>query len=209
MNQTEFADWIDYHMRAYPRLRTWLNEHDGQDEFWRKRLRDVSAESARQATDILHARDEQPKGYADHPRAIYRIAMQESPTPSMIRPVRYVDGVQVYNCGRCQDSGFVSVLSPKTLKALHNNDEAYGLRWCAVACECEVGSQRTRQRWKRPMLQWRDGHVLFTHQIMYDHMLDENDRPIRDDWEACRLLLTDHDERTRATEWVPDQPYPG
>ena len=190
MNRTEFADWLDYHSKAYPGLKAWLAKTEGQDDFWFNRLRDISLASARQATNELHTRDEQPKGYADHPRVIYRIA---SDSPSIVRDKpQYIGGQQVFRCSRCEDSGFVSALSPATLKALWRNDREHSLRWCAIACDCDTGDRRVRAPQRKRIGQWRDGHALFSYLDVVSNVGRGDD-----EWDVAREMLTDYDSRVQ------------
>ena len=234
MNRDEFGEWLEYHSKAYPSLVRWLNDNSGQAEMWHKLLQSTPIAAARTATDELFASEEQPRGYGEHPRAIKKLAwshLQQSNRP------RYMHGEITFTCHRCRDTGQVSVVSPLTLRDAWHNDDERGVRWCAVACNCNAGLHWSQPpKGVRPMPEWQENRPLFT----WDQVLARAEElyPPRYDgqptdyravlagetacdtstaychlFEAVRALLLDYDERHSQGESLDavqfSAPYPG
>ena len=191
MVEGEFNQWLEHHIEAYPGLAPWLEENESQTNFWMRTLISVEFEEAVAATDELYAAEKQPMGYSAHPRAILAIVRRNR--GSKEPDVKYVDGERVFKCWRCEDSGYVSVLSPNTLKRLWKDKPNEGLRGCAVLCNCETGNLRAQMRWKegRQPPQWKDGHCLLTFLQVYSVAAAKQ----ISDWQAAHLLLMSHHEK--------------
>ena len=161
MNQDEYQEWRRYHAKAYPGLIAWLDRNDGQDVLWQRLLANTPYEAAKAATDQMFSMDEQPRGYSEHPRIIRRLAYEVAPRRDTRMPT-YIDGQATFACGRCQDSGFVSVLTPETLKRVWRDDANKALRYCTIACDCDEGNRVIERKWdkRHRMPQWRSGHAL-------------------------------------------------
>ena len=142
MTAGEFDRWLEYHTKAYPGLQAWLTKNSGQLPFWEKVLKRFGYSHCTEATDRLIVSDDQPRGYTDHARAIARIArdVQLSSTGSLRRKDRSViDGHDVFKCPLCQDTGFVYVVSPSTIREYRCGNLG-APRFCDVSCSCERGA---------------------------------------------------------------------
>ena len=184
MNNREFNQWLDHHKTAYPGLSAWLRTNLGQLDHWERTLSAVTLVEARNASDAMVEKDEQPKGYSEHARWIRRIAMESrgvagrssEPAGPQVR-----DGHLTAHCTRCMDYGVVSVLGPSTIKRLRTNDENHSVLTCAIACDCSRGNMHARK-----LPRWQAGYMLIRYDDVLDRMADHHE----DMWEAALALTS-------------------
>lgn len=214
MTPDEFDQWLDHHAGMYPGVKRWLAkpENEGVEAAWERLLSRTSLEAAKRASMELFEQDEQPRGFGEHPRAVKRLAWELRPKQQVARKI---DGQDTFRCLRCRDSGVVSVVNPATLRAVWRDHESHGVRWCAVACDCEAGDHFVAPpKGVRPLGRWDQHRPLFSFEEVYEHArtIDQRD-PVRATWEAIKQLLEEHDAaRTRGQTLEEVQfaaPYPG
>ncbi len=73
MNTEQFWSFIQHHKIRYPGLDEFFKRTPGQPSVWNDMLGDFDLEELKQASDDLNRSEEQPRGYADHPRTLRAI----------------------------------------------------------------------------------------------------------------------------------------
>jgi hypothetical protein len=193
VNTEEFGQWLAYHTTAYPGLTKWLETNDGQVDMWARLLQKTPLDAARRATDALFEQEDQPRGYGEHPRAIKRLAWETRAAPPQ---PRQINGHDTYLCPRCRDSGILSVASAATLRAAWVDMRSHGVRWCAVACDCEAGERfAAPPKGVRPMLRFQRNSTLFTfEEVIEQARAIDPKSPDTNLFAAVRQLLIEHDQ---------------
>ena len=193
MTPSEFHDWIHYHGEAYPQWEQFARSADMETaSAWRGTLVGCSLDACKQATsDMLAGRIKKPFRDEDHIRAIRDQASRI--TAASIKPKDNRERSSL--CPICQDSGFVSVLSPRTVSEAKRGLYDDFSRWlssgvggkpparakwyaCALWCGCRIGTtqrQRTEEAarsdarqagWSAMPIYDPDRHVRVTHDLL-------------------------------------------
>lgn len=166
MTTDEFREWLNQHKAAYPGLIDWIAKLPAERtdaspsrsdvmNSWYRTLRDIPFADAVTATHLLGTDEHaEPKGYGNHPKAIYAICRgakkrrqraipSTSPLPkTVVGP----DGRRhtVYKCGVCQDSGIIEVWHPATMRAVREFDweetkkEGKLYKLCVKCSDCDT-----------------------------------------------------------------------
>lgn len=211
MNSADFRRWLDYHRSAFPGLTAWLSDNPGQVEHWSKALSPVAFFVAKNATDAMVVDEDAPRPYSEHCRYIRMYSARQQPQHGELHNwgPRLKEGHLVANCPRCMDYGVVSVVSPTSLAlAFRHDGRRFSVSYCVIACDCTLGDQlaSARERAKRKVVQWQEGHCL----IRADDVIDQATTLIEDgeheDWadalrDAAHRLVSDYHEQ-KETEFV-------
>ncbi|HAN96998.1 MAG TPA: hypothetical protein DCQ98_05990 [Planctomycetaceae bacterium] len=157
MTPAEFREWLIYHGQTFP---DWYAKvaTTGPETLsrWRGVLVGIDLESAKRATDeMLAGSIRRPWAIEEHVTAIRQRASQLQAPTIPVRDTRQ----QTYACGRCLDSGFASIVHPRSVELAQAGEFDRWLAWfragsrgtrpalpgwtsAAVWCYCSNGQQR-------------------------------------------------------------------
>lgn len=157
MTDIEFKNWFNRCFRAaFRAVDSWLaklptDSDRGDSEAvtqgdvmrsWRNALRDVTQSEAESVVAEIQRGDiEEPRAFDGFPRTI-RAAAKKNRVP--VGREKYINGVRVFSCQKCQDEGTLIVADPKDAWAfLHGEPYRPGrAAQCRVACDCGTAKQR-------------------------------------------------------------------
>lgn len=125
MDAAQFKRWLKNHSARFPGIPDWLAEFKGAGELdpsgkdivegWFRDLADVAIVDAIWATEEMSKGNlALPMGYGETARTVRRYALSRSDSRTAHKR-RYQNGERLYDCGRCQDRGFVEVWTGKFL----------------------------------------------------------------------------------------------
>lgn len=156
MIQSEFYEWLNYHIAAYPGISTWQRKIEAKEHLegeptleavmqaWFRSVYRATLEEAKQATDMLGIDEPEPQGFGSHHKVIGRICKKlrgdSGRSGNIYRGPKLVDGEEVVKCLRCQDGGIVSIWSADAMRAARDGKPIMDVLYkhCCVRCTCEA-----------------------------------------------------------------------
>lgn len=127
MTKDEFNEWLTYHGARFLGIGPWLTKANGKNGMpdrqdvlhaWSYVLRELTLDEAKKATDDLYClpEDKQPRSFDRHPVAVRDLAghRRRGERTAKWHP-RFVDGIEVFDCLLCRDTGGVQVVHPQTI----------------------------------------------------------------------------------------------
>lgn len=175
MQKTEFNAFLAHVQALFPSLRSWFEgmaPDDRRDMLlaWSGVFAHVSAEDCRSVVQTILA-GEMPRPFPEEFAGVVRVAaLKLADARSMER--RAADSHNPKFCALCQNTGFVTVWHPLTIRALEENADSYqhprtGETFVArrdgrviaatvvVACGCSAGDSASKRRVHGPA-GWRE-----------------------------------------------------
>lgn len=153
MDKSQFNEWLQKHQKAYPALVDWfaaLPDQKGTLAIWLDVLSGVSPEHAREAT-MRMIRGTEPlvkfNNWHDTPRFITEHAtiLKRDERPRERFVAREIDGMTVYRCRDCFDSGIIEVFHGHDVRRVRAGK--FGgkvIHRAARACTCDLARERYR-----------------------------------------------------------------
>jgi len=149
MTKDEFNQWFEYHTSRFTSLKGRLESESLKA--WFQCLRSVDFEEACKISDDMFSGVEDPPRWVDsHPRAIRAISNKrqygEANThrehPEKPRE-RFIDGQQVFDCAKCEDSGWLTAWHPIAVEAARKGvfKKEKHILTCAIGCDCSWGKR--------------------------------------------------------------------
>lgn len=163
MTPAEFRSWTEYHGSAFP---DWaaqaveaMRANGGTRDAWYGQMVGITLEAARQATDdMLAGRIRRPFAADEHIPAIRARASAIVTATMPLRDTRE----NTFRCPVCQDTGFVTVMHPSTVKRCQAGEYDAFVEWqiagaigrpparpkwytCALWCDC-LTARRQREK---------------------------------------------------------------
>lgn len=152
MTNEEFNRWFSHHRTCYPSIDAWLGKLKGQYDSkavlknWYEALKGVDLADAMEASSAMFRGDlAEPKDWSGHPKTVRKAAQGYRAGRGLAgqdRP-QFVNGVQVFKCKDCYDSGVILVWHPRSMQAVR--DGRFGERFtrysCGVQCPCRAGQR--------------------------------------------------------------------
>lgn len=140
MNKDEFNQWLEQHCVSQPGLRKWIGESNPTDDplalqrMWWSCLSDVSFDHARQVTIDIVRGDQPGVPYAETVAAVRKRAR--------LIALRERFSLPDVDCSQCDNTGFVHVYSPTTVRWVLSGKQRQRLATCVAVCACPHGRRR-------------------------------------------------------------------
>lgn len=155
MTNDEFRLWFSRHCSAFTGLASWfakLPDQPREGSFesskvglmrsWYGVLAGTDLADALEATGVMF-RDDTDVMFDRHPATIRRIAQQLSAPRRMAdRAKSWQTRDERFRCAECLDSGFRTVVHPKTVRDWLEGKATGVMFRCCVACTCAAGAER-------------------------------------------------------------------